>query len=132
MKKTFFRTTGMLALAFFAATQMARAQEPLVGNIPFAFTAGKMMLPAGEYKVEKETEDDVVLLIRRTDRSAATFALSHATQANAQQTESKLVFHHYGNRYFLTQVWVAGSSRGRELPISKQEKEQVLARNETP
>jgi hypothetical protein len=133
MKKVVFRVAGMLALAFVAAAQMARAQQPVVANIPFAFTVGKMTLPAGEYRVEKWIKGDGALLIQRTDGGAATFAGSIATDSNEPQIQTKLVFHHYGDRYFLSQVWVEGSSRGRQIPKSKQEKEQeqLLARNET-
>ena len=56
MKNTLCRITGILALAFLATTQVARAQEALLANIPFAFTAGQTTLPAGEYKVQKVTK----------------------------------------------------------------------------
>jgi hypothetical protein len=133
MNKALFRLTGMLALAFLAATQIARAQEPMLVNIPFEFTAGQMTLPAGEYRVQKAIQGSSVLLIQRADRSAQALAPSFAAETNERQAKSKLVFHRYGDRYFLSQVWIAGSSRGRELPKSAKEKEQALAgRNQTP
>ena len=54
MKKALTRITmtGMLTLAFLAASHPARAQEPVLANIPFAFTAGDTALPAGEYRVD--------------------------------------------------------------------------------
>jgi hypothetical protein len=127
MKKAFFRIAGMLGLAFLAATQTVRAQEPLLVNIPFEFTAGRVTLPAGEYRVQKPAVHSTMLLIQRTDQRAATIEPSFAAQANGPQTQSKLVFHRYGNRYFLSQVWIAGYSQGRELPKSDKEKEQALA-----
>ena len=48
------------------------------------------------------------------------------TSANGPQDKTKLIFHRYGNRYFLAQIWSAGSSRGRELPKSAKEREQAL------
>ena len=132
MKKAMFRIGLMLALAFLAAAQFVRAQEPMLANIPFAFTAGKIALPAGEYRVEKLAKDSVILLIQRTDHSAASSVISNAVQANALQTKCKLVFRRKGNRYFLSQVWTAGNARGRELPPSASEKEVLLARNEAP
>ena len=131
MKHLFFRITIMWALAFIAATQNLRAQEPLLANIPFAFTAGEMALPAGEYRVQKLASGSLMLLIQRTDRSAAAFVHSIAAEGNEPQTQSKLVFRHYGNRYFLSKVWIAGYAQGRELPQTKQEKEQALASNKT-
>lgn len=135
MKKALFRITmtGMLALAFLAASQPLRAQERLVANIPFAFTVGKMTLPAGEYQVQKWTRDSMMLLIQCTDRSAATFAASNAVASNNPQPQSKLVFHRHGERYFLYQIWRAGESRGRQLPPSaKEEEEGLLAHNQGP
>jgi hypothetical protein len=133
MKKALFRLTGVLALALLAVPQIMRAQEPMLVNIPFEFTAGQMTLPAGEYRVQKAVDGSSVLLIQRTDRSAQALAPSFAAEANEKQAKSKLVFHRYGDRYFLSQVWIAGTSRGRELPKSAKEKEQALAaRTETP
>ena len=94
-----------------------------------------MALPAGEYRVEKlPTGTDSLLVIQRTDYSASTIVMSNATEANKEQEHSKLVFRRIGKRYFLSQVWVAGNSRGRELPppAKEKERERLLARNEAP
>ena len=130
MKNAICRTTGMLALALLAATTI-RAQEPVLVKIPFEFTAGKMTLPAGEYRVLQGYASPA-LLIQRMDRSAATFVNSNAVASNQPQAQTKLVFHCYGKQCFLAQVWRAGESRGRELLKSANEKEQAIARNEAP
>lgn len=132
MKNALCRMTGMLALAFLAATQTVRAQEPVLAKIPFAFAAGDATLPAGEYRVEKVRDGSPVLLIRSTEGSPAIIVMTSPASANEPQEKAKLIFHRYGNHYFLAQVWSAGSSSGRELPKSAKEKEQVLARNEAP
>ena len=129
MKKAMFRIGLMLALAFLAAAQFVRAQEPVVANIPFAFTAGDAALPAGEYRVEKVRESSSALLIRCTEGKPAIMVASLPASSNGPQEKTKLIFHRYGNRYFLAQVWSAGSSRGRMLPKSAQEKEHSLAAN---
>lgn len=129
MKNALLRMTGMLALALLATTQAVRAQEPVLANIPFAFTAGDTALPAGEYRVEKVNESSAALLIRCTEGSPAIMVATLPAATNVRQEKTKLIFHRYGNRYFLAQVWSAGSSRGRELPKSAKEKEQALAAN---
>lgn len=132
MMKTLGRITGMLALALLA-TQVGRAQEPVLANIPFAFTVGNMTLPAGEYRVEKVQESSPALLIQRTDRSASTIVITSGVELNAPQAQTKLIFHRYANGYFLSQIWTEGNTRGRELPKSPKEKDQgLLARNESP
>ena len=136
MNKALFRITltGMFALAMLAVSQPVRAQERLIADIPFVFTAGKMTLPAGEYRVEKLADDSAALLIQRTDGSAAMAVITFTASSNAPQAKSKLVFHRYADRYFLSQIWVAGNTRGRQLQKSPQEKEQtsLLARNGKP
>jgi hypothetical protein len=133
MKKQIFRMTGFLVLAIMAAAQVTRAQQAIIVNVPFEFTAGDTKLPAGEYTVGKPSSDSPVLLIARTDRSEAILVPSNAAQANEAPSDSKLVFHKYGDRYFLAQVWTAGSAHGRELMKSSAEKEMALStRNEKP
>ncbi len=132
MKKQSFLLAGLLVLSSMAATQVARAQETMVADIPFAFTAGNATLPAGEYRVQKLDGNSAVLLIRCSDASAAAMVITNGARANEPQSQSKLVFKRYDNRYFLSQVWTAGSISGRELPRSSQEKELALsARVET-
>src|SRR5467141_1239168 len=132
MKKQSFLMAGVLVLSSMAATEIARAQETMVVDIPFAFTAGNATLPAGEYRVQKMDRNSAVLLIHCWDARASALVITNAAQAKELQTESKLVFKRYGNSYFLSQVWTAGSIRGRQLSISPREKEMPqLARNET-
>jgi len=131
--KLISKMTGLLALAILAVPHVVRAQEKIVADIPFAFSVGKMTLPAGEYSVQKMRADSPFLLVQRTDGSALTTVLSIAAQSNEIQSESKLVFHRYGDRYFLSQVWRAGYGTGRELPESPREKELALiARHKAP
>ena len=57
---------------------------------------------------------------------------SNAVVANEIQTQSKLVFNRYGDHYFLSQVWTAGNSRGRQLLKSGREREMAqVAKIET-
>jgi hypothetical protein len=132
MKKQSILLAGLLALSSMAATQVAQAQETMVVNIPFAFTAGNVTLPAGEYRVQKMEQNSAVLLIHCWDARLATFVVTNPAQAKELQSQSKLVFNRYDNRYFLSQVWKAGSNRGRQLSKSPKEKEMAqLARIET-
>ena len=123
MKKRLFVMAGLLVFASMVATQVARADEPMLVNIPFAFTAGNVTLPAGEYRVEKLHGNSTVVLIRCSEANATAVVLSNAAQAKETPTQSKLIFKRYDNRYFLSQVWRAGSISGRELLKSRAEEE---------
>jgi hypothetical protein len=132
MKKRALVTATLFVFSLIVAAQVAQADEPMLVNIPFAFVAGNVTLPAGEYRVQKLDENSAVVLIRCSEPSAAAMVLSNATQAKQLQTQSKLIFNRYGNRYFLSQVWKAGSIRGRQLSKSPREKEiSQAARMET-
>ena len=126
MTNALLRMTGMVALALLATTQAVRAQEPVLANIPFAFTAGDTALPAGEYRVDSVWNHSPLVRIRCTEGSPAIMVMALPASSNGPQEKTKLIFHRYGNRYFLAQIWSAGSSRGRELPKSAKEKEQAL------
>ena len=123
MKKRAFVTATLFVLSLIVAAQVAQADEPMLVNIPFAFVAGNVTLPAGEYRVQKLDRNSGVLLINSEKPSAAVMVVTHAAQAKELQTESKLMFNRYDNQYFLSQVWTAGSIRGRQLPKSPREKE---------
>ena len=123
MRNRILVMASLLMLCSLVATQVARAQEPLIVNIPFAFTAGEASLPAGEYRVQKMDVNNAVLLLRCGDPKASAFVMTIGTQGKKQQEESKLVFNRYNNHYFLSQVWVAGHSTGRELRKTARERE---------
>lgn len=133
MKKSLFRIAALTALAFVAATQVAQAQQPIVVDIPFAFTAGEKALPAGEYRVEKAAQGTLALMIRRSDGSEGAFVTPMPTAKSEPEKQSKLIFHRYGNQYFLSQIWVAGYAQGSQLRESAREKEKALsASNDAP
>jgi len=48
-------------------------------------------------------------------------------RASATQDEAKLVFHKYGDQYFLSQIWTTGDATGRELLMPRLERQ--LAKN---
>jgi len=52
-EKQSFLMAGLLVLTSMAATQVARAQDTMVVDIPFAFGGWNATLPAGEYRVQK-------------------------------------------------------------------------------
>jgi hypothetical protein len=124
MKTRALVMAAMMALTAIATTRVAQAQEQRVAvNIPFDFVVGNMQLPAGEYVVSASAETRGLILISAKASTTSVFVNTYPTTANAPQTESKLVFNRYGDRYFLSQVWREGASQGREITKSAREKE---------
>jgi hypothetical protein len=95
--------------------------NPIKANVPFDFTAGSATLPAGEYRVAAMSDLGTLSVVGRG--SAMSLVGSRPVQAGAESGSTKLIFHRYGNRYFLYQIWVEGENRGRELPQTRLEKE---------
>ena len=44
----------------------------------------------------------------------------------ADSKKTKLVFHRYGDQYFLAQIWTEGNNRGSELPKTEREPEVAM------
>jgi hypothetical protein len=123
MKTRAILMAAAMTLTALASTRVAQAQD-LVVTVPFDFAAGSANLPAGDYSVRAGLPNThAIVLINRNDTSASMIVMTNAAQSAAPQVQSKLVFNRYGDRYFLSQIWVAGSETGKQLPKSSREKE---------
>ena len=131
MKKQALRTVTMLSLFLMLAVVSVHAQnhsaDRIVVQIPFDFVAGKKTLPAGEYTVKPTLATRVTLIRNAAGRREFTTISTIAVPAETMPTAAKLVFHKYGDQYFLSQVWTPERNLGGELPESRAERE--LARN---
>lgn len=94
-------------------------------HIPFDFIVADKKLPAGDYSIGRAQQNsgDSVLLISSIDSAANVFSLTSASEALAPTDEGRLVFHRYGDQYFLFQVWPAGASTGRVIAKSRGERD---------
>ncbi|MCL6506603.1 MAG: hypothetical protein K6T59_06230 [Bryobacteraceae bacterium] len=101
----------------------AQLNPALEAEIPFSFEAGKSVLPPGQYRVAAGPSQGVMELACHQDSKARIFVSTNAVRSPETVGEGKLVFQRYGNRYFLRQIWIVGTDTGRELMISKAEKE---------
>ena len=118
-KQTLGRFTVLSFLLMLAAVSLS-AQSERTGaiNIPFSFTVGEKSLPAGEYSFEPNRKDsDLVWLVQSRDGDVTALFTTTAVRATETQEKAKLVFHKYGDQYFLSQIWTQGETAGRELLI---------------
>jgi hypothetical protein len=118
---------AMLALGLLLAA-WAHAQTAMKVHIPFDFVVNGHNMSAGEYRVETLGTASNAISIRGADKA---LALTLACTASEPALKSKLIFHRYGEEYFLAQVWTAGSSSGRQLPRSAAERE-IASGAQTP
>jgi len=129
MKTRALVMAAVMALTAMATTRVAQAQNAMAVNVPFDFVAGGKTLPAGEYTVRASGAGNTLILIDRQDASVSALIITHAVVSLDTQTESKLIFNRYGDRYFLSQVWSEGNSQGRQLLKTAREKEAALTAN---
>jgi hypothetical protein len=118
-----------LTIGSLASTQSASAQSstPLAeANIPFAFQAGGQVLPAGTYRIERESGH---LILLRGPAQAAGFVDMHDASKTRAAEHGSIVFDRLGDKYYLRQIWTAGETAGLECPKSRAEKETLQAKN---
>jgi hypothetical protein len=113
--------TTVLVLSAFAQTV-----RPMQFKIPFDFKVGERQLAAGTYEVTAGAGSPT-LCIRNLDNKSVANIMTNAAQNSKVPEKSVLVFHKYGDTYFLNRLWLANTDAGRELPPSRLERE--LARN---
>ena len=132
MLRLFALITLLVTVAFASALASVSAQTAghnITASIPFEFNVGDKTLPAGQYAIGRINSDGTQLRISNRDDSAS--RLTQTVLVNEPKEESVLVFKRYGDRYFLSQVWKAGETEGRQMLKSDSEKamDRELAKN---
>ncbi len=94
-------------------------------SVPFAFTAGKRTMPAGDYRV---AVNGSFLQLINADGKAVNNMLTNYTGGGPNENQApRLVFHCYGSHRFLTEAWIGETPMGHALGRSSVERE--LARS---
>jgi hypothetical protein len=110
-----------VALLLSASISYAQTKEgDVVVDVPFAFIVGGSTLPPGHYIVSRVNQDDLAIHDRQNH---GVFVSAHSAQRSRHENESKMVFHRYGDTYFLSEVWVGGNTIGRALFRSRAERD---------
>jgi frataxin-like iron-binding protein CyaY len=127
MKKQALKAVTMLmviiTLAFASALASSAQTRSLVVNIPFEFSVGNKTLPAGEYIVNYASQASREgLTIQKNDGSANAISMTMNVTSREPQKQARLVFNKYGDRHFLSQIWMASRTSGRELNKSRSER----------
>jgi hypothetical protein len=125
MKKQALALVGVLTLVLAAGSAFAQSEE-VRANIPFAFVVNKATLPAGNYSIDRAGMTSDAIVIRCLDGKTSQLAGTMSRGASKISDRTKLVFHRYGDRYFLSQIWVEGNAHMRELAKGKLESEVAL------
>ena len=124
--------TLVVGLALAAAVVTANGQttsHQVTADIPFDFIVANKTLPSGKYAVTAVTSDGNGLRISSRDGKSSVIRLSSLIAENGKNQTARMVFHRYGQKYFLAEVW--SGVNGRQLRHCKLERilRQELASN---
>ena len=113
-----------LALVLNAGTSNGQLSSHLVtADIPFEFIVGDQTFPSGKYTVTKASDNGKVLRITSLDGKSSVVRLSNSVTELSTKQNARIVFHRYGQEYFLAEVWSGDNSTGRQLIQSEKERE---------
>lgn len=127
----------VIVIAFVVSILMASAVAQIgaiKANVPFDFTFAKQTFPSGEYTL---TVKGMMLQLAPIDGSSSVM-VPRFTAAYKNNVTPRLVFHRYGKRSFLSQVWTSDSvheilASPREIEYARTDKqEQVVVLASVP
>jgi len=109
----------ILAAAALTLPLGAQVTEPIRANIPFQFVVAGTTAPAGTYVFSFPVAEGSVCM--QLIGTGGRFFVTNPDSAYTSPQKAKLVFHRYGNQYFLSQIGTTSSSR--DIPPSPKERE---------
>lgn len=112
---------GLTLTAGVASAQGQSTSRRVVADIPFDFIVGDKTLPAGKYQVGAATSNGEGVRITSRTGKASAIRLSHPATDKSKNKNARMVFHRYGQRYFLAEIW-SGDDFGQKLMPSKNER----------
>ena len=135
MKKYLWLPLILMAVIGSAAlTTKAQSTFGVRANVPFDFNVGDKTIPAGKIIAREMSASSGALAISNLDKRQHAIRIAHGVASANQNGAAKLVFRKYGNRYYLTQVWIPGYN-AMEFQKSKTERalerETMVSKNST-
>ena len=121
---TMLSLVSIFTLCAAVASANAQLSNPIRAKIPFDFNVGEKKLPAGDYTFSRLSgfSDSKTMSVSSADSTTHMFQLTLAAQIRTPKNESTLVFHKYGDQYFLEQIWSIGEQDGTQLSESRSER----------
>jgi hypothetical protein len=124
--KKFLGVMAMGCLLSVLAVVSVHAQDSgmaIRASIPFDFTVEGKTLPAGDYEIRRISDEPTGMLIQnvRRRRDEAMFQTEPRDERRISN-HSLLVFHRYGDSYFLSEVRAAGQETAQDLRPTRAER----------
>lgn len=112
-----------LCFAVLLTADSAHAQNtPTVKvNVPFEFSINGEPLPSGDYTISRAFDANPRELVIRGDDGRATHSFSTQRVESETPQRVRILFHRYGDRTFLSQIWASGTKNGHQVNKCKLE-----------
>lgn len=101
---------AVLATLLTGAVAAHAGEKTLVGQVPFEFTVGEKVFPAGEYVFELDRVAPGTVLVRSADSSRSAIALAAPAGDAATKGEPAMMFNVYGQRSFISSIRMSKST----------------------
>jgi hypothetical protein len=79
-------------------------------------------MPAGDYTVERASSTPAIR-VHNGSTSVLSLALNSSVEPQEKTGQALMIFHRYGDQYFLSRIVDGSRNTGVELPTSRTEKE---------
>jgi hypothetical protein len=123
-RHSFLNITASIVAAILtvsSSSQSLHAQETSIrakANVPFAFQVGARHFAPGIYTITME-RNNIIAIRNGSDAALSVIGWDFAGQPSAS---SKLVFHRYGDKYFLSELWTEGTATHFECAQTAEER----------
>jgi hypothetical protein len=121
------RSIGFLFVAMMAvvlAAPLAAQTVSITASVPFEFMVTGSSMPAGDYTIGSVfSETGSAIHVSNGNSGVVSLVMRSNTNPNERTGQVSLVFHRYGDQYFLSRIVDGSRGTGLELPISRTEKE---------
>jgi hypothetical protein len=115
------------AIALFVAASFITAGNAMASptvtkvNVPFNFTVNNVSLPAGTYSIASDINNPAMLTIRDQSNNVKAIEVGMNASVTARNPGA-LIFHQYGDRFFLSEIHFGSSATGIFLPATRLER----------
>ena len=125
--KTIFFAAVLIIGGITAANSQISQGSVLKVNIPNSFVLNEKTFTAGKYTIERtpSTIDSPSLLILRDTKGNGIVFDTIATEVDTRANSTQLVFDNVNGTYFLSQIWVKGSTSSNDIPMSRSQREMI-------
>jgi hypothetical protein len=112
----------VLASTFAAAGTSSAQDHKVEATVPFNFTVGDKTLPAGTYTISNSGDAPELLALNNWEKRVNILTMGTPDDYNNPKQVNVLVFHKYGDQYFLSRICSEGASMNIDFSPTKAEK----------